>query len=105
MAYKCRICGTNDVEHVGDVCELCAIGQDPYAAAMQNNNVTPEVSKQGLFQPQTSSDTGNYIPRRGKNRRVLLNGGASVANVDHMGIPFSLKMRVRFTFTKLGKCP
>lgn len=55
MAYKCRICGTNDVEHAGDVCELCAIGQDPYAAAMQNNNVTPEVSKQGLFQPQTSS--------------------------------------------------
>ena len=85
MAYKCRICGTNDVEHVGDVCELCAIGQDPYAAAMQNNNVTPEVSKQGLFQPQTSSDTGNYIPRRGKNRRVLLNGGASVANVDPYG--------------------
>lgn len=85
MAYKCRICGTNDVEHVGDVCELCAIGQDPYAAAMQNNNVTPEVSKQGLFRPQTSSDTGNYIPRRGKNRRVLLNGGASVANVDPYG--------------------
>lgn len=85
MSYKCRICGTNDVEQAGDVCELCAIGQDPYAAAIQNNNVTPEVSKQGLFQPQTSGDTGNYTPSRGKNRKVLLNGGASVANLDPYG--------------------
>lgn len=85
MAYKCRICGTNEVEHVGDVCELCAIGQDPYATAMQNNNGVPEVSKQGLFQPQTSNDTSSYTPGRGKNRKVLLNGGASIANVDPYG--------------------
>ena len=48
MAYKCRICGTNDVEHVGDVCELCAIGQDPYAAAMQNNNVKELLKRYSL---------------------------------------------------------
>lgn len=31
MAYKCRICGSNEVEHPDDICELCAIGPDPYA--------------------------------------------------------------------------
>lgn len=85
MAYKCRICGTNDVEHPGDVCELCAIGQDPYASAMQSKSSTPEVSRQGLFQPQTSDDMSTYTRGRGKNRKVLLGGGAPVANVDSYG--------------------
>ena len=32
MAYMCKICGTNEVNNPGDVCELCALGADPYAA-------------------------------------------------------------------------
>lgn len=85
MTYKCRICGTNDVGHPGDVCELCAIGQDPYVLAMQSDNSVPKVSKQGLFQPQTSDDISIYTPSRGKSRKVLLGGGESITNANSYG--------------------
>ena len=60
MAYKCRICGSNDVAHPGDVCELCAIGQDPYAAAMQGDNAYSS-------QPQivSQSEIGGLNTRKG----------------------------------------
>lgn len=80
MAYKCRICGSNDVVNPGDVCELCAIGQDPYVSAMQNNNgINP--------QPQSTyrNDTGGYSLGKGKRRKVLLGGGATLGNTDPYG--------------------
>lgn len=54
MSYKCSICGANEVEHPGDICELCAIGQDPYSVCE---------------------------PRR-NSRRILLNGGDEIKNAD-----------------------
>lgn len=81
MAYKCRICGSNDVEHEGDVCELCAIGQDPYASAMQGS-----VQFDSMQHTQVKDDIGNtYIPGRGKNRKVLIGGGSSIVNTDPYG--------------------
>lgn len=80
MVYKCRICGSNEVGKQGDICELCAIGQDPYAADMssaqststQATNLSPSFHK-------------GYVPQRGSNRKVLFNGGASIINRDPYG--------------------
>lgn len=77
MAYKCRICGASDVEHQGDICELCAITQDPYASL-------PSIDESGS-QPHIS-----YVPnvdghKYGKGRKVLLGGGAALNNKDPYG--------------------
>lgn len=79
MAYKCRICGVNEVDSQGDICELCAIGQDPYA-----QNQTFSQSSQFISQPNINRNQSNssYSPKRGANRKVLLNGGTSLANQD-----------------------
>ena len=79
MAYTCRICGSNEVDNPGDVCELCAIGADPYAAGL-NATQTPQ-SNNGMSQQIGSG----YAPKHGKNRRVLLNGGTAIANTDLYG--------------------
>lgn len=89
MAYKCSVCGTNDVANPGDVCELCAIGQDPYATAMQGGYPTGGTT-QGMFQKSApinvQNDTDTYVPGRGgRSRKVLLGGGAPVANTDPYG--------------------
>ena len=82
MAYKCRICGVNEVDNQGDICELCAIGQDPYAQSQ-----TPSHGSQVASQPNINSNHSNdsYSPKRGANRKVLLNGGTSLANQDPYG--------------------
>ena len=82
MAYKCRICGVNEVDNQGDICELCAIGQDPYAQSQ-----TPSHGSQVTSQPNINSNHSNdsYSPKRGANRKVLLNGGTSLANQDPYG--------------------
>lgn len=81
MAYKCRICGSNEVDYPGDICELCAIGQDPYAAGMSGINY----DSSNYTSDNTSVANASYSPKRGTNRKVLLNGGASVQNVDPYG--------------------
>lgn len=81
MAYKCRICGVNEVDHPGDICELCAIGQDPYAQSQPSGS-------QPASQPAAYSDPNggsSYVPRRSAGRKVLLNGGSSLANRDPYG--------------------
>lgn len=89
MAYKCRVCGANEVDHPGDICELCAIGQDPYVSVMQNGHDN-SASNQGIFQPKSSieSSTGStnvYVPGRGKSRKILLGGDATFNNTDPYG--------------------
>lgn len=79
MAYKCRICGSNDVENQGDICELCAIGQDPYAVNMSGNQ------KQFNNNNQVHINNNSYNPKRSGNRKVLLNGGTSMTNRDPYG--------------------
>lgn len=65
--YKCRVCGVNEVEHPGDVCEMCAIGADPYAQALNGNSGSyPD----DYGQPQRSSSV-----RRGTQRKVLIDNG------------------------------
>ncbi|MDY3281375.1 hypothetical protein [Dysosmobacter sp.] len=89
MAYKCRICGFNDVENPGDVCELCAIGEDPYAAAVNPGyGGGAETAGTGassnrkilLGDPEPAASPVSS----GKRRRVLLNSSAPTA-VDPYG--------------------
>lgn len=69
MGYKCSVCGTNDVDYPGGVCELCSIGQDPFASG---GGSTRQVMINNPSAPvQTSGGSG-------KSRRVLLGGGNSI---------------------------
>lgn len=82
MAYKCRICGANDVDQPCGVCELCAIAQDPYTQEL--TGVQPQRAVQ--IPPASSRPAGpGDAPRRSTNRRVLLNGGAPLTNADPYG--------------------
>lgn len=97
MAYKCRICQVNDVENPNDICELCAIAQDPYANVIANtagpagyNNCgenTPQPQLQPQPQPQTvvahmplATNAG-----KGKSRKVLLTTMQPLAKRDPYG--------------------
>ena len=84
MSYKCRICGVNEVDSQGDICELCAIGQDPYAQNTSINQAyTPMPQhKRNIINSSNTQDNVSYAPKRGANRKVLLNGGTSIANQD-----------------------
>lgn len=83
MAYKCRICGINEVDNQGDICELCAIGQDPYAQS-QASPQGSQVPSQPIIN-NNQNGNGSYSPKHGANRKVLLNGGTSLANQDPYG--------------------
>lgn len=85
MSYKCKICGVNEVDNQGDICELCAIGQDPYAQSTSTNQTYTAAphSKRNII--NTNQDNTSYAPKRGANRKVLLNGGTSLANQDPYG--------------------
>ena len=50
MAYKCKVCGFNDVEHPNDICELCAISADPYTNSLQQSDIT-------ITQTQTQTES------------------------------------------------
>ncbi len=71
MSCKCRICNSNEVENFGDICELCAIGADPYLADMTEGHsaVTDDGGEQEMVHPKSSGI---------KARRILLGGGSSV---------------------------
>lgn len=83
MAYKCRICGVNEVDNQGDICELCAIGQDPYAQSPTLPHDSQTTSQPNINNNQ--SNISSYSPKRSTNRKVLLNGGTSLANQDPYG--------------------
>ena len=81
MAYRCRICGVSEVDNPGDICELCAIGQDPYSQGQ---------ATYGSSQFDSQSDSGDrnnssHNSRKGTSRKVLLNGGKSLSNQDPYG--------------------
>lgn len=87
MAYKCRCCGSNTVENDGDICELCAIGNDPYMNAMNGG-------QQGGNQAGFGSGSGNgsfagnntSYGTAGKGKRtILIGGGASTTKTDPYG--------------------
>ena len=80
MGYKCKICGINDVEHMGDICELCAVGQDPYAISMMKQ--TQKASGEAVVDETNSS---SYASGSGRSRKILINGGSAVVNTDPYG--------------------
>lgn len=55
MAYKCRICGINEVDNQGDICELCAVGQDPYAQGQTTSQNTPRPSQSSINNSQSNN--------------------------------------------------
>ena len=83
MSYKCVVCGYNEVEYEGNMCDVCAIGQDPYITAMQGNTQSTSPNY-GQANPQMNN-VGSYANGSGKSRKVLLGGGASIANTDPYG--------------------
>lgn len=80
MACKCKICGANEVNKEGDICELCAIGQDPYATGMFGGRAMPVKNVSDALEQAPT-----YVPKRGRKRNVLINGGGAVANTDPYG--------------------
>lgn len=86
MSHKCRICGVNEVDNQGDICELCAIGQDPYAqSTTANPSYTSAPQHKHNILSNNNQNSGSYAPKKGANRKVLLNGGTSLANQDPYG--------------------
>ena len=80
MACKCRICCLNEVDNPGDICELCAIGQDPYATGLGGNHIS-----HNNVPLQSAPVHSGYAPKRTNNRKVLINGTGSVVNTDPYG--------------------
>ena len=79
MACLCKICMSNEVDNPDDICELCAISADPYVNGFGNVQTKRNVIDTEIEQ------TSSYAPKRSGNRKVLLNGGTSMANRDPYG--------------------
>ena len=65
----------------GDVCELCALGADPYAQVIQGS--TEPATRASIPDVAGDFSTG-YTPSK-RSRKVLLSGGAALANQDPYG--------------------
>ena len=85
MACLCKICMSNEVDNPGDVCELCAISVDPYVSGFGNVQPKSNVQTKSNVIDVEIDQTPSYTPKRSGNRKVLLNGGTSMANRDPYG--------------------
>lgn len=65
------MCGTNDVDYPGGVCELCSIGQDPFAAGTGNTRQVVLNKPSNTVPPAGGS---------GKSRKILLNANSTDNN-------------------------
>ena len=81
MVYKCKICGVNDVDEMGDVCESCALGQDPYAIKSSSSQGGATNNKNNIINTNQSDSSVDYH-QKGPKRKVLLGGGASIAKQE-----------------------
>ncbi len=81
MGYVCSVCGSNEVDLPGGVCELCAIGQDPYA--VNNVDTSSSNNTRQIYSIPTADDTASNTKR--SNRKVLLGGGSTISNTDPYG--------------------
>ena len=78
MGCKCYICGVNDVENPGDICDICALGEDPYL--VQTPGQIPETGlshKRKMAPIKEKEPEKQYIPGRGRSRKVLIQGGGT----------------------------
>ena len=70
MAYKCSICGGYGADSDGGVCKTCA-----EKAAPAGND----------FSDAFYADTPARTPKRSSGRKILLNGGAGLSDLDPYG--------------------
>ena len=71
MAYKCLICGVKTVAKEGDICELCAITQDPY----EKKSSGVKTGRRVLLNDPLDHQQAPYVPSHTTTRKVLINGG------------------------------
>lgn len=79
MEYKCRICKMNEVAHPGDVCDICALGEDPYLSELGGNMVQEQPGpsygagrNRRKMAPVQEKEEAVYIPRQSRGRKVLV---------------------------------
>lgn len=83
MAEKCRICGLNNVEHMDDICELCAMTQDPYISAVDTGVDSGSTHRSSRQIPLQTDDEDNTQPApRLKPRKVILGNPSIQSNAD-----------------------
>lgn len=83
MAEKCRICGLNDVEHMGDICELCAMTQDPYiSAANTGADFGPTRRSSRQIPLRTDDEDDAQSPLGLKPRKVILGNPPAQSDAD-----------------------
>lgn len=82
MAYKCAVCGRNEVGRPGDVCEACVLGEDPYLSMLNGGNTQDDgVTQNTLKRKRKMAPVGEaekaepYVPGQGRSRKVLIQGG------------------------------
>lgn len=74
MNYKCIKCGIADVEHEGDMCELCSACEDPYATTLNNVSANKSHNKRIIYDDSVSKQETSTR----KTSRKILVGGNSV---------------------------
>ncbi len=79
MGNKCRICGMNEVAHPGDVCDICALGEDPYLSELGGNRTQEQprssygaIRNRRKMAPVQEKEEAAYIPGQSRSRRVLV---------------------------------
>lgn len=78
MGCKCYICGVNDVEKPGDICDICALGEDPYQTRTPGQISGEKLSHKRKMAPVKEKEPEKqYIPGRGRSRKVLIQGGGT----------------------------
>lgn len=55
MTYKCSICGENDVEYDGDICEECSNRMDPFANKINKQYQAQNTTRKVYMQPSNSN--------------------------------------------------
>ena len=88
MAYKCRICQSNEVDSPGEVCELCASEQDPYAGGASSSTdyySQPSLSRKRKPIMQTEEEPAEYVPRRAGKRKLLVGSSDAMTQTDPYG--------------------
>lgn len=85
MSAKCRICRMVDVEKPGDVCEMCKLGQDPFANdGPEPPQPNPKPNNDGYDQPGSDKSAASF---NRSSRRVLLNGSYGQLRNDSAFVP------------------
>ena len=82
MVHYCRVCGVNEVDAPGEICELCEIAQDPYA-------MPDGESMDRYVEDRTVYDSGDVETRfpgsHSPKRKILPQNPAALTNVDPYG--------------------